>query len=65
MTTWASLTAAFAAGAHVDDALCGQIITALENIPLDVLNKDLVYTGFRRLSETNFTVVADLLKNVK
>ncbi|MCI5167789.1 MAG: phosphate/phosphite/phosphonate ABC transporter substrate-binding protein [Candidatus Electrothrix sp. GM3_4] len=59
------LNPSFAAGAHVDDALCGQIITVLENIPLDVLNKDLVYTGFRRLSETNFTVVADLLKNLE
>jgi phosphonate transport system substrate-binding protein len=59
------LNPSFAAGDHVDDALCGQIITALENIPLDVLNKDLMYTGFRRLSETNFTVVADLLKTLE
>ncbi len=59
------LNPSFAASEHVDDALCGQIIRALENIPLDVLNRDLVYTGFRRLSETNFTVVADLLKTVE
>jgi len=59
------LNPSFAAGAHVDDALCEQLITALENIPQGVLDKDLVYTGFRRLSETNFTVVADLLKTVE
>ncbi|MCI5137842.1 MAG: phosphate/phosphite/phosphonate ABC transporter substrate-binding protein, partial [Candidatus Electrothrix sp. AR1] len=35
------LNPSFAASDHVDDALCGQIITALENIPLDVLNRDL------------------------
>ena len=59
------LNPSFAASEHVDDALCGQIITALENIPRNVLNIDLIYTGFRRLSETNFTVVADLLKTVE
>ncbi|CAK8724752.1 Phosphonate transport system substrate-binding protein [Candidatus Electrothrix laxa] len=59
------LNPSFAANEHVDDALCEQIVTALENIPGKVLNKDLVYTGFQRLSETNFTVVADLLKTVK
>ena len=59
------LNPSFAANEHMDDALCEQIITALENVPRNVLKRELVYTGFRRLSETSFTVVADLLKIVE
>jgi phosphonate transport system substrate-binding protein len=59
------LNPSFAANDHIDDALCERIITALENMPRKVLNRDLVYIGFRRLPETNFTVVADLLKIVE
>ncbi|MCW5201394.1 MAG: phosphate/phosphite/phosphonate ABC transporter substrate-binding protein [Candidatus Electrothrix communis] len=59
------LNPSFAAGADVDDILCERIVFALENIPLEVLNENLIYTGFRQLSETNFTVVAELLETVE
>jgi phosphonate transport system substrate-binding protein len=58
------LNPSFAASGQVDDALCEQLITALENIPPGILKKDLVYTGFERLSETRFAVVAELLKSI-
>ena len=59
------LNPSFAANEHVDDTLCKQIVVALENMPSDVLNKNLIYTGFRRLSETNFTIVAEMLESVE
>ncbi len=58
------LNPSFAASGQVDDALCEQLITALENIPPGILKKNLVYTGFERLSETRFAVVAELLKTI-
>ncbi|MCI5222769.1 MAG: phosphate/phosphite/phosphonate ABC transporter substrate-binding protein [Candidatus Electrothrix sp. AR4] len=51
----------FAARHQVDNSTCKQIIFALENLPTEVFNKDLAYTGFQRLSEKNFAAVADLL----
>ncbi|MCI5210377.1 MAG: hypothetical protein D3910_16675, partial [Candidatus Electrothrix sp. ATG2] len=59
------LNPSFAAGAHVDDALCEQISSALEKMPSKILNNDLIYTGFQRLSEKNFTLIADFLAAVK
>lgn len=54
----------FAARHQLDDSICKRIIFALENLPPEVLNKNLAYTGFQKLSETNFAAVADLLKPV-
>ncbi|MCI5141879.1 MAG: phosphate/phosphite/phosphonate ABC transporter substrate-binding protein [Candidatus Electrothrix sp. ATG1] len=59
------LNPSFVAGSHVDDALCKEISWALENIPLTVLNKDLIYTGFQRFSKRNFTLVAEFLDAVE
>ena len=56
------LNPSLAAGAHVPDALCRRIIKALEKVPSGVLNKDLVYTGFQRISEDNFKSVKELLR---
>jgi phosphonate transport system substrate-binding protein len=58
------LNPSFAASGQVDDALCEQFITALESIPPGVLKKDLVYTGFQRLSEIRFTILAEMLKTI-
>lgn len=58
------LNPSFVANRQVNGALCKQLITALENMPLKVRSKDLVYTGFRHLSESNFTIVEDFLKTV-
>jgi phosphonate transport system substrate-binding protein len=58
------LNPSFAASDQVDEVVCEQLITALENIPPEVLPRDFVYTGFERLSETRFAVVAELLKTI-
>jgi len=58
------LNPSFAASDQVDDTVCEQLITALENIPPGILKGGLVYTGFERLSETRFAVVAELLKRI-
>lgn len=56
------LNPSLAAGAHIDNALCKRLVKALENIPSGVMNNDLVYTGFQRISEDNFNTVRELLK---
>ncbi|WPD23129.1 MAG: phosphate/phosphite/phosphonate ABC transporter substrate-binding protein [Candidatus Electrothrix scaldis] len=58
------LNPSFVANRQVDGALCQQLATALENMPPEVQSKDLVYAGFRHLSESNFTIVEDFLKTV-
>lgn len=59
------LNPSFAANDQVDDALCEQFISILENIPSGILQKKLVYTGFQRIPETKFTAIAKLLKSMK
>ncbi|MCI5130656.1 MAG: phosphate/phosphite/phosphonate ABC transporter substrate-binding protein [Candidatus Electrothrix sp. EH2] len=56
------LNPSLAAGAHVDTALCRCLVKALENIPSGVMNRDLVYTGFERISEEHFNSVKEMLK---
>ena len=58
------LNPSFVAAGHVDKALCGHLITALENMPSKVQNENLLYIGFRALSKSNFTIVEDFLKTV-
>ena len=59
------LNPSLAAGARMDDALCRRLVTALENAPSAVMNEDLAYTGFRRISEDNFNAAKDLLNFIK
>ncbi len=52
----------FAAHHLVDDATCQKLIFELENLPSTLFNKDLVYTGFLRLSETDYEAVRDVVE---